>query len=138
VLIPNEDFITQRMVNWTYSSKRARAEISLGVSYGTDLELAKQLMLNAAAAHPKCLADPAPSCFIIDFGESAIRMTLYFWIADITDGRLEPRSDILLAIWQSFREHGISIPFPQREVRVISRPEISEAAAPAAISEGLR
>jgi small-conductance mechanosensitive channel len=138
VLIPNEDFITQRMVNWTYSSKRARAEISLGVSYGTDLELAKQLMLNAAAAHPKCLADPAPSCFIIDFGESAIRMTLYFWIADITDGRLEPRSDILLAIWQSFREHGISIPFPQREVRVISRPEISDAAAPATISEGLR
>jgi len=118
VLIPNEDFITQRMVNWTYSNKRARAEITLSVAYGTDLKQARELMLTAARAHPKCLAEPAPTCFVVNFVDSGITMTLYFWIADITDGRLEPRSDILIAIWESFAAHGITIPYPQRELRL--------------------
>ena len=118
VLIPNEDFITQRMVNWTYSNKRARAEITLSVAYGTDLKQARELMLTAARAHPKCLAEPAPTCFVVNFADSGVIITLYFWIADITDGRLEPRSDILIAIWESFTVHGITIPYPQRELRL--------------------
>jgi small-conductance mechanosensitive channel len=114
VLIPNEDFITQRMVNWTYSNKRARAEIKISVDYKTDLEQAKELVLAAARAHPKCLSDPAPNCFYTDFADSGIQMVLYFWIDDINDGRLGPRSDIIVAIKKSFKEAGIVIPFPHQ------------------------
>ncbi|MBN8542941.1 MAG: mechanosensitive ion channel [Alphaproteobacteria bacterium] len=114
VLIPNEDFITQRMVNWTYSNKRARAEIKISVDYKTDLELAKNLVLAAARAHPKCLSDPAPACFCTDFGDSGILMVLYFWIDDISDGRLGPRSDIIMAIHKAFKENDIIIPFPHQ------------------------
>lgn len=114
VLIPNEDFITQRMVNWTYSNKRARAEIKITVHYATDLELAKSLVLAAARAHPKCLSDPAPACFYTDFGDNGILMVLYFWIEDINDGRLGPRSDIIMTIRKAFKENNIIIPYPHQ------------------------
>jgi small-conductance mechanosensitive channel len=118
VLIPNADFISQRMVNWTYSNKRARATIPVTVAYGTDLDRAKELMLSIARAHPKCLADPAPSAFVSGFGDNGVAMTLYFWIADVTDGRLEPSSDIMIALWKAFQAEGITIPFPRRDIYV--------------------
>jgi small-conductance mechanosensitive channel len=119
VLIPNEDFITQRMVNWTYSNKRARAEIKLGVSYDSDLDKAKELLVAAARAHPKCLNQPSPESFVTDFGESGINMILYFWVEDVIDGRMGPRSDIITTIHKTFKENGIEIPLPQREIHVI-------------------
>lgn len=118
VLIPNEDFITQRTTNWTYSNRKARVTIEVGVGYESDLHLARKIMTEAASTHPRCLKDPAPACFVDRFGDSAIVLILYFWVADVTDGRLEPKSDTILAIWDAFRKHGISIPYPQREVRV--------------------
>jgi small-conductance mechanosensitive channel len=118
VLIPNADFISQRMVNWTYSNKRARGTIPVTVAYGTDLERVKELMLSAARAHPKCLADPAPNAFVTGFADNGVAMTLYFWIADVTDGRLEPSSDIMIALWKAFQAEGITIPFPRRDIYV--------------------
>lgn len=114
ILIPNEDFITQRTVNWTYTNKRARVDIPIGVAYDTDLEKAKELVVAAARAHPKCLADPAPACFYTAFADSSINMVLYFWVEDVTDGRLGPKSDVIIAIQKSFDENGIVIPFPHQ------------------------
>lgn len=120
VMIPNEEFISQRVNNWTFSNKKARVEVKLGVSYDADIDLARQLMIDAAKAHPKTLPNTEPLCFLNQFGESSIELLLYFWVADVTDGRLEPRSDVMRTIWHSFKEHHITIPYPQREVRIIN------------------
>ncbi len=128
VLVPNEDFITQRMVNWTYSSKKARVEIMVGVAYDSDIVLAQSLALEAAKSHPKCLSEPVPQCYLSEFADSGINLLLHFWINDINDGRLEPKSDVMLKILTAFRLHHIAIPFPQREVRVFHNNE--DAASP--------
>lgn len=114
VLVPNEDFITQRTTNLTYSDKRARAEIPFSVDYDTDLEKAKELVLAAARAHPKCIPDPAPVCFYTAFADSGINAVLYFWVEDVTDGRLGPQSDVMMAIHKSFGQNGIVFPYPHQ------------------------
>ncbi len=75
-------------------------------------------MLEAAKTHPKCIAEPRPNCFLTSFGDSAINFTLYFWVEDVTDGRLEPQSDVMMAIWRAFKTHNIEIPYPQRVVHL--------------------
>lgn len=119
ILIPNEDFITQRMVNWTYSSKKARVEIRVSVGYECDLHTACKLMLECAQKHPRCIREPKPLCSIDNFGDSGIGLVLYFWVADVTDGRMEPKSDVMLAIWDAFKANDISIPYPQQEIRIV-------------------
>jgi len=118
ILIPNEEFISQRVTNWTFSNAKGRAEIKVGVAYESDLELAKKLLLEAANEHPKCSKNPQPSCFITQFGDHSIQLVLYFWVDNMRDGRLEPQSDVMFAIWHKFKEHNINIPYPQRVVRV--------------------
>lgn len=118
VMIPNEDFITSQVVNWTYSNKRGRVEIDVGVSYNADLDRVKEVLLECAASHPRCIADPAPVCFLTGFGDNAVNFKLYFWIEDVTEGRLGPRSDVLFAIWRAFKAEDIEIPFPQRDLHL--------------------
>ncbi len=118
VMIPNEDLITGRVINWTYSHSRARVEINIGVSYNSDLEEAKKIILECAKAHPKCIKDPAPQCHLRKFGDNSADFTLYFWVADVVDGRLQPQSDVMISIWKKFKENGIEIPYPQRDVFV--------------------
>lgn len=118
IMVPNEDFMTNRVVNWTYSNKNGRVEIKVGVAYGSDLELAKKLILEAAIEHPKCSKVQTPNCFLDEFADSSISFILYFWIEDITDGRLEPKSDVMFAIMKKFKENKIEIPFPQRDVHI--------------------
>lgn len=120
IMIPNEDFITSQVINWTYSNKRGRVEIIIGVAYGTDLELAQRLILEAATAHPRCIAEPEPACFLSEFADSSINFQLYFWVEDVTEGRLRPRSEVMMAIWRAFQDAGIEIPFPQRDVHIRS------------------
>lgn len=119
VLIPNEDFITQRMVNLTYSNKKARIEIRVNIGYECDLHRARDLMLEAASNHSRCIKDPKPVCVVESFGDNGIGLILYFWVADVTDGRMTPKSDVMLAIWDAFKANAISIPYPQRELRII-------------------
>lgn len=126
VMIPNEDLITGKVTNWTYSHNKARVEISLGVAYDSDLELVKTLMLEAASESSKCLYDPKPNCFVRKFADNSIEFTLFFWISDIIDGRLQPQSDVMMNIWKKFKERGISIPSPQREVFVRNFAELKE------------
>ena len=132
ILIPNEELITGRVINWTLNNTRGRVEIKVGVAYGTDLPLAQSLMLEAAKAHPSCIEDPAPVCVMRVFGESAIEFTLWFWVADVTKGRMAPQSEVMFDIVDRFKAHGVRIPFPQRDVHLI--PEATSADAPGAPS----
>ncbi len=118
IMIPNEDLITKRLTNWTFSNTKGRVDINIGVAYGSDLERVEQLILEAAKEHSRCSHDPAPECFLADFGESSIDFTLYFWVDDIVEGRKRPRSDVLFAIWRKFSENGIVIPYPQQDVHI--------------------
>jgi small-conductance mechanosensitive channel len=118
MMIPNEDFITNRVTNWTFSNTRGRIEISIGVSYDSDIEKAMELVLEAAKEHPRCVEDPAPVCFLRDFGDSSVNFLLFFWVADVTEGRFEPQSDVMRSIWKKFKAHNIAIPFPQRDVHI--------------------
>lgn len=117
IMIPNEDFIIGKVTNWTYSNNRARVEINVGVAYGSDLEKVREVMLGCAKEHPRCLNYPEAECFVTQFGDYDIKFTLYFWISDIVEGRARPKSEVMLNIWNAFKENKIEIPMPQREVK---------------------
>ncbi|WP_421786760.1 mechanosensitive ion channel family protein [Hyphobacterium sp.] len=127
ILVPNEDMITGRVINWTLSSNKGRIQIDVGVAYGSDLHKARELMLEAARSHPMTITDPAPMCVLRTFGDSSINFMLLFWVGDVTAGRLEPQSDVMFAINDAFKANGITIPFPQRDVHMIP-PAADEAA----------
>jgi small-conductance mechanosensitive channel len=119
VMIPNEEFITKNVINWTYTNKQGRVDIHVGVSYKSDIEKARELILEAAGEHEMCCKDPEPNCFLREYGDSSINFLLYFWVDDVTLGRFEPQSDVMRAIWRKFKDNNIEIPFPQRDVHII-------------------
>lgn len=118
IMIPNEDFITSRVTNWTYSNSKGRIEISVGVSYGSDIEKAQELILEAAQEHKDCIDEPAPQCYLRKFGDSSVDFILHFWVGDITTGRWVPQSEVMFSIWNKFKKHDIEIPFPQRDLHL--------------------
>jgi len=122
VIIPNEYLVSNIIRNESYSDSQVRVIVSLQVSYGTDLELAMRLMNEAARAQPRVLAEPPPQVLLAAFADSGINLDLGFWIGDPQEGTGGVRSAINIMIWRSFRENGIEIPFPQREVRLIGSP----------------
>ncbi|MBN8454708.1 mechanosensitive ion channel domain-containing protein [Accumulibacter sp.] len=134
VIIPNEYLVSNIIRNESYSDSQVRVIVSLQVSYGTDLELAMRLMNEAARAQPRVLAEPPPQVLLAAFADSGINLDLGFWIGDPQEGTGGVRSAINIMIWRSFRENGIEIPFPQREVRLIGSPPgvVSPAATPPA------
>ena len=121
IMIPNEDFITGRIINWTYSDTTGRIDIEIGVAYGSDLRLARELMLAAANEHPRCCKAPKALCFLDSFGDSSVNFLLYFWVDNIIEGNKEPKSDVLFSIWDKFKQHEIEIPFPQCDVHINNR-----------------
>ncbi|WP_169569391.1 mechanosensitive ion channel family protein [Sneathiella limimaris] len=121
VMVPNEDFITSKVTNWTFTNTRGRVEIHVGVSYDCDIENARELILQAASEHPRCSHDPAPQCFLREFGDSSVNFLLYFWVDDVNMGRFEPHSDVMRTIWRKFKEHDIVIPYPQRDIHIKSQ-----------------
>ena len=118
ILVPNEDLITSRVTNWTYTNSRGRVEISVGVSYGSDIEKAHELILEAAREHPRCIEEPEPKCYLRNFGDSSVDFILHFWVDDVTKGRWEPHSEVMFDIWRKFKENKIEIPFPQRDLHL--------------------
>jgi small-conductance mechanosensitive channel len=116
IMIPNEEFIINKVTNWSYSNNRARIEIILGVAHGTDLEKACELMVDSARENARCLNYPEIECYVTNFGEYDIKITLYFWISDIVEGRMKPKGEVLMAIWKKFVANDIKIPVPQREI----------------------
>jgi small-conductance mechanosensitive channel len=117
-LIPNEDFITQRVVNWTFSNNRVRNDIKFGVSYGSNPHAVRTAAITAVTEVPRVLKDPAPTCHLLDFGESSVDFLLRYWIRDPNDGLGAVRSAVLLALWDAFKREGIEFPFPQRDVNL--------------------
>jgi small-conductance mechanosensitive channel len=117
-LIPNEDFITQRVVNWTFSNDRVRNDIKFGVSYGSDPHRVRAAAIAAAASVPRVLKEPEPTCHLTEFGESSIDLTLRFWIRDPNDGLGAVRSAVMFALWDAFKRDGIEFPFPQRDMNL--------------------
>jgi small-conductance mechanosensitive channel len=120
IMIPNEDFITNRVTNWTYSNTNGRVEIIVGVSYSSDLEKVREILLQAAGEHPKCTTEPVPTCYLREFGDSSVNFTLHFWVQDVTTGRWGPKSEVMFSIWHKFKQNGIEIPFPQRDLHLKS------------------
>lgn len=117
-LIPNENLVTQQVENWSYSNSHVRLHIPVGVSYNSDLKLVKSLLLQAVTEHPRVLEAPKPDCFLTGFGDSSVDHTLIIWIRDPEGGLMNIKSDIYYRIWDLFKENGVEIPFPQRDVHI--------------------
>jgi small-conductance mechanosensitive channel len=118
-LIPNEDLITGQVVNWSHSNDFVRLDIYFGTAYSDDPHVVRRLAIEAAAGVERVLAIKAPVCHIVGFGDSSVDYILRFWIRDPTGGLTNIRGNVYLALWDTFKENGISIPFPQREVLML-------------------
>jgi len=131
VIVPNSDLITGTVKNWMHSNMMGRVIVSIGVSYDTDPEELREILLEIARAHPSVLAYPEPRVFFTDFGNSALVFDLYAYIADVNSS-LTVRSDFRFEIFKRLREANIEIPFPQRDInlRDIDRLEAAFAGAP--------
>jgi small-conductance mechanosensitive channel len=122
-LIPNEDLITGQVVNWSHSDQFVRLDINFGTAYGDDPHLVRRVAIEAASGVDRVLTEPnKPVCHIVGFGDSSVDYTLRFWIADPRQGLTNIRGNVFLALWDAFKVNGISIPFPQREVRMLPDP----------------
>lgn len=117
-LIPNENLITNEVVNWSYSNNLVRLKLPVGVSYEADLEKARDLMLEVANNTKRVLVDPKPSCLLMGFGDSTIDLELRVWLNDPQNGLGRVKSELNWGIWRAFREHGIELPYPQRDVHL--------------------
>ena len=117
-LIPNEDLITQQVINWSYSDKRIRLKVPFGVAYKSNPHKVKALVIEAMKDVPRVLKTPPPMCLMTGFGDSSIDMELRFWIEDPKNGTANIQSDALFRIWDTLKENGIEIPFPQRDVHL--------------------
>jgi len=119
-IVPNEILITNRVENLSLADPRVWLSTVVSVAYDSDVDLVRQLLIDAAAAQPRVLKDPGPSAALSAFGADGLEFTVGFWIADPENGQLNIRSEINLAILKSLREHRIEIPYPQRVVHMIT------------------
>ncbi len=129
-LIPNEDFITQQVVNWSYSNRQVRVEISFGVSYNSNPHDVRRITNEAIQTLDRVLKNPAPVCHMTAFGDSSLDFVLRFWIKDPEGGLTNIRGQAFLAIWDAFQEEGIDIPFPHRELLVREPIQVETVTSP--------
>ncbi len=115
VVVPNSKLIVDNVINWSHYDNKARFNVSVGVAYGTDTQLVREVLLKIAKENTFALKYPAPFVHFVDFGDSSLDFELHFWAQDFI--RIENvKSDLRFEIDRAFREHGIQIPFPQRDV----------------------
>jgi small-conductance mechanosensitive channel len=115
-LIPNDDFITGQVVNWSFTDKLVRLDVPFGVSYGSDPHAVRRIAVEACSAVDRVSIDPAPVCHLTAFGESSLDFLLRFWIVDPEKGLTNIRGAVMLALWDAFQANGIQIPFPHRHI----------------------
>ncbi|MCF8033991.1 MAG: mechanosensitive ion channel [Desulfarculaceae bacterium] len=118
-LIPNEDLISQQVINCSYSSKEVRLKVPVGVAYGSDVDLAMALCEKAATGVPRIVNHPAPASRLLGLGDSAINLELRFWVNDPENGTANVKTKVLKRVIELFEENGVEIPFPQRDVRIL-------------------
>lgn len=116
-LIPNEDLVTQKVVNWTYTDKNTLVKVLFSTNYDADPRLVCKLAIEVAAAAPRAIKNKPPNCIITEFAEAGMKFSLTFWIAD-PDGMDNVKSEVMLALWDAFKREGIRVPYPVREIRV--------------------
>jgi small-conductance mechanosensitive channel len=119
LIVPNSRFISEKVTNWTFSNSRSRVVLPVGVAYGSNIELVLKILLEAAVTHELILNEPAPSPIFVGFGDSSLDFELRCWISDIGN-RFTVRSDLGCYIDKRFREEGVEIPFPQRDLHLRS------------------
>ena len=120
IIVPNSKLLSDEVVNDSFSGQRIRKHVGIGVAYGTDVEKVKRVLCEAAAGHPKVLADPEPKAIFTNFGDSSLDFDLCFWCTDINEMDVTA-SDIRTKIDRLFRENKIEIPFPQRDLNIRNR-----------------
>jgi small-conductance mechanosensitive channel len=116
-LIPNEDLVTQKVVNWTYTDKNTLVKVSFGTNYDADPRLVCKLAIEIAAAAPRAIKSKPPNCILTEFAEVGMKFSLTFWIGD-PDGMDNVKSDVMLSLWEAFKREGIRVPYPVREIRI--------------------
>ena len=116
-LIPNEDLVTQKVVNWTYTDKNTLVKVLFGTNYDADPRLVCKLAIEIAAAAPRAIKSKPPSCLLTEFAEAGMKFSLTFWIAD-PDVMDNVKSDVMLSLWDAFKREGIRVPYPVREIRI--------------------
>ncbi len=127
-LIPNEDLITGQVVNWSHSNEFVRLDIFFGTAYDDDPHEVRKLAVEAAMGVKRVLRSKPAVCHIVGFGDSSVDYILRFWISDPTEGLTNIRGNVYLALWDAFQENGISIPFPQRELRMLEGSQLATKA----------
>ncbi|HCY83493.1 MAG: mechanosensitive ion channel protein MscS [Xanthomarina sp.] len=120
LVIPNHLYLTNSLYNWTQNDTSTRESVSVGVAYGSDVQLVKKLLLEAANKHPEVLSQPEPVVLFTDFGDSSLNFKLIFTLNDSFKAQF-PSSDIRFEIDRLFRENNVSIPFPQRDIHIIEK-----------------
>jgi small-conductance mechanosensitive channel len=119
-LIPNEDLVTQKVVNWTYRDRNTLVEVKFGTNYDADPKVVCKLACETAAKTPRVTDFHAPFCVLTEFGDYGMKYSLTFWIADPEAGMGNVRSDVMMALWDAFKREGIRVPYPVRDIRVRS------------------
>ena len=115
-LIPNESFVSEQVVNWSYSTRNVRLEIKFGVSYEADPHVVRKLATDAVTQIERVIERPAPVCHVVGFGDSSVDFVLRFWIRDPKNGLTNVRGQAFLALWDAFKANGIDIPYPHRQL----------------------
>lgn len=121
-LIPNEDLMTHPVENWSYSDRNVRMRIPVGVAYSSDMQLVQELLYRAVDESARVLKEPAPRIWMTDFGDNSVNWEIRAWIGDPEGGMGNIRGDVLMRVWTLFKEHGIEIPFPQRDLYIKEMP----------------
>lgn len=119
-LIPNEDLVTGQVVNWSHTNDFVRLDLNFGTSYDDDPHKVSAIAIEAVQKVRRVLSHKPPVCWITGFGDSSVDYVLRFWIDDAAGGLTNVRGQVYLALWDAFKENGVTIPFPQREVRVMN------------------
>ena len=128
-LIPNENLMINQVENWSYSSRKVRMQVPVGVAYSCDMKLAQELMLEAADSCKRVLPTPKPTVWMSEYGDSSVNFIIHCWITDPEMGVGNVRSEVLNALWDLFQEHGIEIPFPQRDLNLRDSEQVQQLIA---------
>jgi small-conductance mechanosensitive channel len=115
-LVPNEEFITQQVINWSHGNTLVRVDTFFGVHYDSDPHEVKRLATEAASKPDRIVDSPSPVCHLIEFGDNSLNFVLRYWIKDAEKGLTNTKGDVMLALWDTLKEHKIDIPYPHREV----------------------
>lgn len=120
IIVPNSKFITDNVTNWSHTDPRVRFHMKVGVAYGSDARQVEKLLLEVARANPNVIADPPPKVWFRGFGDSSLDFELLAWNTNLVHSKGQFISDMNFAIYDKFKEHGIEIPFPQRDLHIRS------------------